>query len=69
MFYLAESFRTSSSAVNISSNPERNALRRQGCQARFYRNFATEVRKQIIQNDLLNVKRLLLIKGKQAISS
>ena len=69
MFYFTKSFRTSSSAVNISSNPERNALRRQGWQARLYRNFATEGRRQIIQNDLLNIKRLLLIKGKPAISS
>ena len=61
MFYTAAIFRTSSLGGIIKGNPERTALRRQGEEPGY-----TEVLQQRANG--LNVKRLLLIKGKPDIS-
>ena len=58
MFYLVEIFRTSSLEDNISSNPERTALRRPGEEPDYI-----EVLQQ--RAGSLNIKRLLLINGNQ----
>ena len=61
MFYTVTIFRTSSLGSIIKGNPERTALKRQGNEPSY-----TEVLQQRANG--LNVKRLLLIKGKPDIS-